>query len=177
MIRRFARPYARAIVDVSKSPEKANELRKELVTFEHALAASSELRELYANPGIEPSVKMQITSKIADRLGLSAMAVKVLEVLLRNHRLNDLAAINEAVASMVNQALGVVVADVRSAHHLDAGEIAELQKTLERKAGKKVEIHLSMDPTLLAGFVARIGSEIFDASVAGRIDKFRASLS
>jgi F-type H+-transporting ATPase subunit delta len=176
VIRRFARPYARAIMDVLGSPEKANAVRRELESFSAALQQSSDLRDLYANPGIDNDSKVKITGTVAKRLGLSDMAVKILGVLLANHRINDLAAINEAVAAMVNDALGVVVADVRSAHRLNDAEIVELQKTLERKAGKKVEIHLVTDPTLLGGFVAKMGSEILDASVSGKIEKFRTSL-
>ncbi|MEO8033641.1 MAG: ATP synthase F1 subunit delta [Acidobacteriota bacterium] len=176
MIRRFARPYARAIIDVLGSPEKANVVRKELVTYSAALAGASDLRDLYANPGIDNDAKLKITHTIVKRLGLSDMALRILEVLIANHRINDLAAINEAVASMVNEALGVVVADVRSAHTLSEAEIADLQKTLQRKVGKDVEIHLVTDPALLGGFVAKIGSEIYDASVSGKIQKFRTSL-
>jgi len=36
VIRRFARPYARAIMDVVQSPEKANAIRYELARFEQA---------------------------------------------------------------------------------------------------------------------------------------------
>lgn len=176
MIRRFARPYARAIVDVTGAPEKANALRKELVLFENARSESRDLQELYANPGIEGGTKERITETIAKRLGLSAMAVKVLSVLIQNHRINDLGAINEAVASMVNLATGVVVADVRSAHKLNEAELGQLQKTLEHKVGKRVEINLTTDPSLLGGFVATIGSEIYNASVSGKIEKFRTSL-
>ena len=53
---------------------------------------------------------------------------------------------------------------------------AELQRTLEKKAGRKVEMVLTTDPTLIGGFVAKIGSEVYDASVLGKIDKFRESL-
>jgi F-type H+-transporting ATPase subunit delta len=105
------------------------------------------------------------------------MAVKVLGVLIQNHRINQLGAIVEALTAMVNKALNIVVADVRSAHRLDSRETAELQAMLERKAGKRIEMHLTTDPELLGGFVARLGSEIFDASVAGKIQKFRTSLA
>lgn len=177
MIRRFARPYARAIMDVMRSPAKAGEVRNELRAFEQARAQAPDLQELYANPGIEPQAKAKITEAIAKRLGLSEMAVKILNVLIQNHRINDLGAIVEALSTMVNEALDIVVADVRSAHRLDEQETCELQAMLERKVGKRVEIHLTVDPTLLGGFVARIGSEIFDASVAGKIEKFRTSLA
>ena len=60
MIRRFARPYARAIMDAAGSPAKANELRGELVIFARALRNSNELRDLYANP-VDEATKLNIT--------------------------------------------------------------------------------------------------------------------
>ena len=44
MIRRFARPYARAIMDVAGSPEKAATLRDELTQFEQVRKSSSDLQ-------------------------------------------------------------------------------------------------------------------------------------
>lgn len=177
MIRRFARPYARAILDVAASPQRANTVRAELDKFDQARRLSADLQELYANPGIENDVKFKVTHAIASRLGLADLTGKVLEVLIRNHRINQLDAVVEALAQMVNDLLNVAVADVRSAHKLSEQELAQLRKTLEQKAGRRVEVRLQTDPTLIGGFVARIGSEVYDASVAGKIHKFRESLT
>jgi len=177
VIRRFARPYARAIMDITGSPAAANDLRRELEQFDAQRRKATDLQELYANPGIENDVKLKVTEQIASRSGLSALAVKVLDVLTRNHRINDLGAINDALAAYVNEALQIAVADVRTAHELNDDEQNQLRQTLEKKLGKKVELRLATDPTLLGGFVAQVGSEIWDASVAGKINKFRASLA
>ncbi len=173
MIRRFARPYARAILEVAGSAQRANSVRAELERFDAARLESSDLRELYANPGIEPEMKFKVTHAIAARLGLSELSGKVLEVLIRNYRINDLTAVVEAVAEYVNQELNVTVAEVRTAHDLSEQELTELRKTLEQKVGKRVEVRSSTDRSLIGGFVARIGSEVWDASVAGKINKFR----
>jgi F-type H+-transporting ATPase subunit delta len=177
MIRRFARPYARAIMDAAGSPQKANELRGELMRFATALRGSAELRELYANPAIEQSIKLEITGQLARKMKASDLAAKTLEVLVRNHRINDLDAILAALAAYVNSALGVAVAEVRSAKSLAPDEIDQLAKTLSQKVGRKVELDIKTDPKLLGGFVVQIGSEIWDASVIGKINKFRESLS
>ncbi len=177
MIRRFARPYARAIMDVVQSPEKANTLRFELARFDEARKSSSDLQELYANPGIELEHKFKITRVIAKRLGLSEMAVKILDVVASNHRMKDLDAVVEGLAEMIRQATDTVAAEVRAAHRLSEQEQAELRQTLEKKAGRKVELKVTTDVTLIGGFVAKIGSEVYDASIAGKIQKFRESLS
>jgi F-type H+-transporting ATPase subunit delta len=176
VIRRFARPYARAIMDVVQSPEKANAIRHELERFEEVGKSSPVLRDLYANPGIEHDAKIKVTTAIAKRLGLSDITLKLMGVLIRNHRVNDLEPIVEALAEMVREATNTVAAEVRSAHPLTQQEQDELRRTLEKKAGRKVEMIVATDPTLIGGFVAKIGSEVFDASVVGKIDRFRESL-
>jgi F-type H+-transporting ATPase subunit delta len=176
MIRRFARPYARAIMDAAGSPAKASELRGELISFSRALASTPQLREFYANP-VDESSKLAVTQQLARKMKLSDLATRTLEVLLRHHRINDLDAILEALATYVNNALGVAVAQVRSAKNLSADEIRDLADTLSKKVGKKVELDVRTDPKLLGGFVVRIGSEIWDASVIGKINKFRESLT
>lgn len=177
MIRRFARPYARAIMDITGTPQKAAELRTELQRFANARRGSRDLNDLYANPGIDLAQKLQITQTIAKKLGLSDLAVKVLDVLIRNHRINDIDGILDALASYVNKELNISVAEVTTAHKLSEPEIAQLRTTLEKQAGRRVEMRLTVDPSLLGGFVARIESRIFDASVVGKIEKFRQSLA
>ena len=177
MIRRFARPYARALMDTAGTPAKANELRGELVRFASALRGAAELRELYANPAIDQPTKLKVTEQLARRMKVSDLAAKVLEVLVRNNRINDIDAILEALAAYVNKELGVAVAEVRSAKSLNADEIQNLADTLSKRVGKKVELDIRTDPKLLGGFVVKIGSEIWDASVAGKINKFRESLT
>jgi F-type H+-transporting ATPase subunit delta len=163
-------------MDVVQSPDRATALVDELRRFEQARSGAAELHDLYANPGIDLGAKTGITRTIAQKLGLSDMAVKVLEVLIRNHRINDLAAINEALLDLIRRATGTVAAAVRAAQQPTPAEIEELKRTLEKRVGRKVEVEVSVDPALLGGFVARIGSEVYDASVAGKINKFRESL-
>jgi F-type H+-transporting ATPase subunit delta len=176
VIRRFARPYAKAMMEVAGSAEKANALRGELMTFEAALKASPELREVYANPGIGADTKTSITDRLVSRMKLSELAARAVAVLVRFNRVNDISAILEALAAYVNDALGVAVAQIRSAKSLSPEEMSKLADVLSRKTGKRVELDIVTDPALLGGFVARIGSSIYDASVIGKINKFRESL-
>ena len=169
MIRRFARPYARAIMDVAKTPQAAAAVRDDLTRFEQARAAARDLQDLYANPGFDADTKLKITRSIAERLGVGDLSSRVLEVLIRNHRINQLGSIIEALAEMIRDATGTLAAAVRAAHHLTPDEEAALARTLEQKFGRKIEVTVTTDPTLLGGFVAKVGSEVFDASVAGKI--------
>jgi F-type H+-transporting ATPase subunit delta len=177
IVRRFARPYAKAIIGMAGSAQNASKLRGELMPFAASLRNSTELQALYSNPGIELDAKLAITRSIARKLKVSEPGEKVLEVLVRNHRINDIDSVLAAVASYTNQALGIAVAEVRSAKSLTPEEMDQLANVLGKKVGKRVELDVRTDPTLLAGFVAKIGSEIYDASVLRKIDRFRESLA
>jgi F-type H+-transporting ATPase subunit delta len=177
MIRRFARPYARAIMDVAQSPEKAAVLRDEMTAFNKVRKSATDLQLMYANPGIDFDSKSKVTGVIAKRLGLSDMAVRLLDVLIQNRRINDLGDIIAGLATMIREATGTVAAEVRSASAPTAQEEADLRAMLERKVGAKVDVDITVDPELIGGFVAKIGSEVYDASVSGKIEKFRESLA
>jgi F-type H+-transporting ATPase subunit delta len=147
------------------------------VSFQRALADSAELRAVYANPAFDLDSKITLTRQLGTRMNLSELATRMLEVLVRSNRVNDITGILQAVAEYVNTATGVAVAEVRSAKALSPDEQKELSATLSRKVGKNVELDVQTDPALLGGIVVKIGSEIWDASVAGKIQKFRASLT
>jgi F-type H+-transporting ATPase subunit delta len=66
---------------------------------------------------------------------------------------------------------------VRSASKLSSKEEADLRAMLERKVGANVDVDITVDASLIGGFVAKIGSEVYDASVSGKIEKFRESLA
>ena len=177
MTRRFARPYARALMEAAGTPQKANEIREELMRFENALRTSPELRDLYVSPAVDMEAKLTLTRDLAKRMKLSELATKMAEVLVRFHRMQDIGAILEAVRASVNAALGIAVAEVRSAKSLSSEEQQQLVAVLSQKTGKSVELDVRTDPRLLGGLVVKIGSQIFDASVVGKITKFRESLT
>jgi len=177
VIRSFARPYARAILEVAGSATAAESLHRELASFEQTRRKSTELVEVFANPAFAIDVKRSVADTIAKRLGLGDLAGRVVNVLIQNHRINQLGAILDALRAEINEELGRVVAHVRSAHELTQSEREELRAALETRFGRKIDLEVETDRTLLGGFVAQLGSEVYDASVIGQLGKLRESLS
>lgn len=175
MIRRFARPYARAISEIIPADE-ARKVFDELTRFEKARRKSTDLQEMLDHPGIDANRKNAVIDQIGAKLGISLMGLRILKVLTGNHRINALGAVLEAWRELINKVEGVAVAEVRVAHTLNDIEKQQLRKALESRFGKKVDLELTVDAALLAGFVAKVGSEVYDASVTGRIEKLRQSM-
>lgn len=176
MIRSYARPYAKAILEVTESAERARSIHAELAGFEKVRKSSQQLHDAMENPAVALDARIGISGSIATRLEISDLGKRILEVLIRNHRINQLGAILDALEHMIHEEAGISVAKVRAAHELDETQRSELRRALEQRFGKKVELDVSTDPNLLGGFVAQLGSEIYDASVRGRIENLRESL-
>jgi len=69
------------------------------------------------------------------------------------------------------------VAHVRSAVELDAAQLDRLEATLTRIYSRPVALHVEVDPALRGGLVIKIGDEVIDGSVAGRLAALRRDLA
>lgn len=65
------------------------------------------------------------------------------------------------------------VAHVTSAAPLSAAQQEQLSTALQRIYARPIGLHLEVDPGLRGGMVVRVGDEVIDGSVAGRLDALR----
>lgn len=175
--------YARALVDIVTGPAaieagrdpKAVAVR--LAEFHALLAESSELRILFSTPAVPAAKKKAILAELASRLELDALTKNFLNVLIDNDRMIFLGEIAEAFDSLLDERLGVVLAEITTARTLEEAEQTQLADALHAKTGKQVRMNFSLDPNLIGGIVARIGSTIYDGSVRGQLDRIRGELT
>ena len=66
---------------------------------------------------------------------------------------------------------------VASAYPLSEDQAADIQKTLEAKTGKKVRVIASVDANLIGGVSIRIGDEVTDLSVKGKLAQLQKALA
>jgi len=70
-----------------------------------------------------------------------------------------------------------VRARVTSAQSLDPGQQKELSARLEKATGKQIRMEVAVDPSLIGGVVAQVGSTIYDGSVRQRLQTFKNRLA
>lgn len=174
--------YARALVDVVTSPGAPaagdpRVLAGQLKEFAQVLEQNSELKILFATPAISAARKLTVLSEIAPKMGLNAVAHNFLGVVLEHERFAMLADIVEAFELLLNERLGIVVAQVSSARALGDTEKQALETALRQRTGKQVQMKFSLDPTLIGGVTAQVGSTIYDGSVRGQLERLRAELA
>ena len=172
--------YAKALADVTTAaggglrPEDA---LTQLRAFESALAASRELENALTTPAVPVSRKRAVVGRIAGLLQLSPIARNFLFVLIDHRRIVLLGAILNAFDLIVDERLGFARAEVSSPRELTETQRGSVNAQLERITGKRIRMRYTVDPALIGGVVARIGSTLYDGSVRGQLQTLGRRLS
>lgn len=172
----LAQRYAAALADVALQRGGAETLRSDLADFAGMLARSTELRNFLASPAVPRQAKQTGIAEIIGRMKAHAELRNFLFLLVDHGRIGRLEEIRQAFDAELNRRMGILEAEVASAHELAQEEKAELTRTLERVTGKRIEARFRMDPGLIGGATVRIGSTIYDGSVREQLNRLRAQL-
>lgn len=171
--------YARALADAVLAPGSATDARAavtELKGFQSLIESSPELRNVLLSPAVPAGRKRAVAGALAGRSGVSRLVRNFLFVLIDHRRVPVLSEAIAAFEAHIDERLGVVRADIASAAPLTAGQQEQVRGELAHLTGKQVRCDFKVDPGLLGGVVARIGSTIYDGSVRGQLDSLRSQL-
>lgn len=83
----------------------------------------------------------------------------------------------EHLAAAVAKRRDRSVAHVRTAASLTESAQERLVSTLQRMYGRPIALHIELDPELGGGMVIRVGDEVIDGSVSGRLAALRRELA
>ncbi|HQR45754.1 MAG TPA: ATP synthase F1 subunit delta [Thermoanaerobaculia bacterium] len=172
----FTNSYVEALLAVAGSADAASALLPDLDAFGRALDAAPDLREVLRNPAVDRARKTELLAAVTAKLGTAPLAARLLAVLLANRRLARLAEVIAAVRERLDRDRNVVEARVQAARPLTDAEAEGIRRALEGRTRRTVRLRTETEPALLGGFVVRIGSEVYDASLATRLARVRAAL-
>jgi F-type H+-transporting ATPase subunit delta len=131
---------------------------------------------------MSPAVPAQQKTAALDRILPDAPALirNFLHILVDRDRLDQVPGILDALRELVNAQRGIITADVTTAIPLDAEMEGLVAQRLAAHFGgdpHKMSIRSRVDPSIIGGVVARIGDEVIDDSVRGRIERLRRTLA
>lgn len=169
----IARPYAEAAFklahELGQLPSWSDALSR-LAT----VVGTDVARELIGNPNVPAD---RLAALLADAAGeLTPEQRNFVQVLAANERFSVMPEIASQFESLRHAHEGVLEAHVTSAYPLTEQQLGEIVATLESRFGQKVQATVSVDPDLIGGVSIRVGDEVMDASVRGKLAKLAGAL-
>ena len=180
MISVAANRYARALASVVLEPGSGldpQRVTERLRSMEQLMSESRDLRHVMLSPAVPGSRKRAVVALLTAEEGYPPKVRNFFYVLIDHRRIGQLPEIREGFQAAVDEATGFVKADVSSAQPLSDAQRVKLGTELGKVTGRQVRMECSVDPALVGGVVARVGSTIYDGSVRGQLDALRRRLA
>lgn len=167
--RRLAKTYATALVDLLDTPQAADVL-DELRNLTDLIGGIEGAGELLRGLSLSRDKRVALVDRIfAGRI--SETLHRLLQVLAANDRLDLLRDLPTALEEVLDERAGRIVVDVTTPFPLNDPQRDELRQTLRQALHRECTLKEHVREDLLGGVVLRIGEKVYDASLAGQIDR------
>lgn len=175
--RAVARQYALALFDVAQNGRQTDRIGRELAEFSAIVQSHPELAAVFSNGAVPAAHKRAIVDDLVRALPeLSPEVVRLLGLLADRDRLGHLEAIGAVFKEKAMDAAHVVRAELSTAAPITDEARGQIAAALGRALDRQVTMTERVDPSLVGGFVARVGSVVFDGSVARHLERIREKL-
>jgi F-type H+-transporting ATPase subunit delta len=167
--------YATAILDLAEAEGELGRVETEFLALGQAVEKSAELRSTLTDPNLPLDKKSAI---IDDLIGgrASSLTVGLVQFIVSQGRSSDIPEIAKSVVEKAVESRSKALAEVRSAVPLDDATIERLAAALGKATGKKVEVKVVVDESVIGGIVARVGDVVIDGTVSNAITELRQAV-
>lgn len=169
--------YARALFDVNLKNGDLRTAESDLDGFIRLVDGHPMLRRALFASALRAPTKRAIINDLRNRARSVAPVSRLLILLADRGRLALLPDIARFYRARVFEHHGVVDAQVTTAQPLSPEQSDAIRKRLAGADGARdVRMTSVVDPAILGGVVTRIGSTVYDGSVAGHLERMRQTL-
>jgi F-type H+-transporting ATPase subunit delta len=160
----------------AESQRRLDDVEDELFRFGRIIAANSDLRRALADAAAPEEGKRELLRNLLEGK-VAPSSLRLITQLVVHPRGRSLEVGLEEVGQLVAQQRRRLVAVVRSAVELTEAQKQRLEAWLRTSYGRDVHLNVEVDKRVLGGFSVRIGDEIIDTTIVGRIEEVRRRLA
>ena len=169
----IARPYADALF--KSSSQDVNGTSQWLDALA-SVAGNAQLLQFAGNPKVGDQ---QVSDRVCEvaRVQLPPAAQNFLRVIIDNGRLAAVPEVAQQFREMKNAQSGSSDAVVYSAFPIAAQQLGTVAQALEKRFGRKLNLTVQEDPSLIGGIRVVVGDEVLDTSVKARLEQMKVALT
>lgn len=165
----LAEIYAQALIESLAKEISPQDAADELASLDKLVESIPGGEQILTSPTVSCTRRQRIVQEMGKFL--SPPVAGLLEVLAKNDRLELIGMISRACEKVVIRQAGEIEMIVRSAIKLDDDAKNRIAGQLGEALGAKCLIKNIVDPKIIGGLVLQKGDTIFDASIAGKLER------
>ena len=163
--------YAKALLNLAIDTKVADKVNEDMLLMAETIEANKDVDIMLNSPVIKASVKEDTLLAIFSNL--NAISKGLIHLLVENKRLAILENIARQYTIIYDYHKGTQVAKVTSAIPLTDEVKEKVLAKVKDIIGKKVTLENIVDPSIIGGFVLRVGDKQYDSSISGKMNNLR----
>jgi F-type H+-transporting ATPase subunit delta len=172
----IAKKYAKALLEVGLKDGNYETLGQDLNKMADLLKESKELCVALWSPAFPKPTRKAIGRKIGERLGLATTTLTFIELLIQKKRIDLFFEITKVYRDLGDEVAGRTRATLVIPLELPSDLVQEIKNQMESLTGKEVILSLEKGPSLLGGFLTKIGNVVYDGSLKAQMAKLQETL-
>jgi F-type H+-transporting ATPase subunit delta len=173
---KIAAPYARALFDFSVEKNIMHQITADFQNLEIFLNETPELVEYLKNPVVKQEAKGEILAKTL-KSQINTETFKFLMVLVERDRINLLSTIITSYLELIYQTASIKMIEVSTASAFtNLQKNTLIQKLKELTNAREIRLIITVDPSLIGGFLIKTESKVIDFTVKNQLQKLAKHL-
>ena len=168
-----AKRYAKATFDLAEAENLSEAVLKDLTILKKIIIDNAELNRLISSPTFTSTDQLNVMNEIFKKQDISVLVKNLVNVLIRNRRINLLVSVINAYDLIMKSNSGEIIAEVITAAELKDDQKQEIVSNLKKMTGKEIQIQSKVQPDIIAGIKVKIGSQMIDASVSTKLNNLK----
>lgn len=168
--------YGEALYALAKEENLSEEILSELEGVCDIFRANPDYPRLLSEPSVPKKERCAVLDE-AFRGSVQPYLLNFLKLLCERGIIRQAGDCLRAYRAKHNEEHGILEATAIAAIPLTKDQRQRLQDKLEQITGKRVDLQIRQDPSVLGGIRLQMDGEEFDGTVRGRLDSLRRSLS
>jgi F-type H+-transporting ATPase subunit delta len=171
--------YARALYDVvlKEQPADLEAVQGQVRDLSTVFTGNPALVGAMGNPAVPVTRKVAVARAVLDKAGpLASPVAKMVLMLAERDRLMLLPDIARVYRERVMDYQKVIRGEVTTAMALAPEKLRALEQGLSQATGRRVVLESNVNPAIIGGVIARLGSTVYDGSVTTQLAKMKQTL-
>jgi F-type H+-transporting ATPase subunit delta len=165
--------YAEAVFGIAREQRTIDRWQSDLQTV-GAVFSNPEVLGLLENATVPAAAKEDVLQRTL--AGVSPLALNFARLLVQRRRYSLAPQVADDFRALADEYLGIAHAEVTTVVDVDDNEKRLIAERLSQITGKKVDVQIRIDPSILGGMIARVGDTLIDGSTRTRLQALRRRL-
>ncbi len=176
MAKLVSKTYGEALFELAVEENKVDVFMEEITEIQKILAENKDFSKFMNHPKILKEEKTEVLENVF-KGRISDELTGFLTLIVAKDRYNEIDAILNYFLTEIKRFKGIGIAYVTTASALrDEQKAGVEQRLLETTSYKKMEMHYSVDESLIGGMIIRIGDRVVDSSIKTKLNELTRQL-